>query len=135
MLTCVCFSSVISKVVPNSEPKTPGTKTPAAKSAPGNRPRTPPPPPVLPPVVPILPPASPLQPAPVPPGSLLPLPSMLPPAASVKPPVRSVVTETVSTYVVGFHEWSVFYRSAVWRIMNHFALKIINRLLESNKSA
>ncbi|XP_014885699.1 transcription initiation factor TFIID subunit 3 isoform X1 [Poecilia latipinna] len=96
---------VISKVVPNSEPKTPGTKTPATKSAPGNRPRTPPPPPVLPPVIPILPPASPLQPAPPPPVSLLPLPSMLPPsAASVKPPVRSVVTETVSTYVIR-DEW------------------------------
>ncbi|MED6283149.1 transcription initiation factor TFIID subunit 3 [Characodon lateralis] len=94
---------VISKVVSNSAPKAPGTKTPAAKSAPGNRPRTPPPPPILPPVVPTLPPASPLPPTPPPASSLLP-PPMMPPAASIKTPVRSVVTETVSTYVVR-DEW------------------------------
>uniref|UniRef100_A0A4W6F6S4 TAF3 RNA polymerase II, TATA box binding protein (TBP)-associated facto n=1 Tax=Lates calcarifer TaxID=8187 RepID=A0A4W6F6S4_LATCA len=95
---------VISKVVPNSEPKTPAPKTPAAKSGPGNRPRTPPPPPILSPVVPTLPPpASPLPLAPAP-SSLLSLAPMLSPAASLKPPVRSVVTETVSTYVIR-DEW------------------------------
>lgn len=95
---------VISKVVPNSEPKTPAPKTPAAKSGPGNRPRTPPPPPMLTPVVPTLPPPpSPLPPAPAP-SSLLPTVPMLSPAASFKTPVRSVVTETVSTYVIR-DEW------------------------------
>ncbi|TNN82124.1 Transcription initiation factor TFIID subunit 3 [Liparis tanakae] len=90
---------VISKVVPNSEPKTPAPKTPAAKSGPGNRPRTPPPLPVLCPVVPILPPPpSPLPPAPAP-SALLPAAPLLSPTASFKTPVRSVVTETVSTYV------------------------------------
>ncbi|KAG7230991.1 hypothetical protein INR49_025020 [Caranx melampygus] len=90
---------VISKVVPNSEPKTPMPKTPAAKSGPGNRPRTPPPPPILAPVVPPLPP--PVSPAPIAPApsSLLSLGPMLSPATSLKTPVRSVVTETVSTYV------------------------------------
>ncbi|KAM4554271.1 transcription initiation factor TFIID subunit 3 isoform 2-T2 [Fundulus diaphanus] len=95
---------VISKVVPNSEPKAPGSKAPAAKSGPGNRPRTPPPPPALPPVVPALKPASPLPPPPPPPSSLLPTPATMPPAGSVKTPVRSVVTETVSTYVIR-DEW------------------------------
>ncbi|XP_029290250.1 transcription initiation factor TFIID subunit 3 isoform X2 [Cottoperca gobio] len=86
---------VISKVVPNSEPKTPAPRTPAAKSGPGNRPRTPPPPPVLAPVVPSLPPPpSPLLPAPAP-SSLLSAAPMLSPAASFKTPVRSVVTETI----------------------------------------
>lgn len=95
---------VISKVVPNSEPKTPAPKTPAAKSGPGNRPRTPPQPPILSPVVPILPPPpSPLPPPPAPPSLLMPAP-MLSPAASLKTPVRSVVTETVSTYVIR-DEW------------------------------
>lgn len=95
---------VISKVVPNSEPKTPVPKTPAAKSGPGNRPRTPPPPPVLSPVIPTLPPpASPLPPTPAPPSLLSPGP-LLSPAASLKTPVRSVVTETVSTYVIR-DEW------------------------------
>ncbi|XP_015246512.1 PREDICTED: transcription initiation factor TFIID subunit 3 isoform X1 [Cyprinodon variegatus] len=93
---------VISKVVPNSEPKPAGTKAPAAKMGPGSRPRTPPLPPVLPPVVPTLPPPSPLPPAPPPPSSLHPPPSMMPPSA--KTPVRSVVTETVSTYVIR-DEW------------------------------
>uniref|UniRef100_A0A8C6T5T9 Transcription initiation factor TFIID subunit 3 n=1 Tax=Neogobius melanostomus TaxID=47308 RepID=A0A8C6T5T9_9GOBI len=64
----------------------------------------PPPPPILLPVVPILPPAtSPLPPTPAPPSLLLPT-SMLSPAASLKAPVRSVVTETVSTYVIR-DEW------------------------------
>ncbi|XP_047452038.1 transcription initiation factor TFIID subunit 3 [Mugil cephalus] len=96
---------VISKVVPNSEPKTPVPKTPAAKSGPGNRPRTPPPPPILAPVVPTLPPPpTPLPPAPLPSSSLLAPAPMLPHGASMKPPVRSVVTETVSTYVIR-DEW------------------------------
>ncbi|CAI5665237.1 unnamed protein product [Oreochromis niloticus] len=96
---------VISKVVPNSEPSTPVPKTPATKSGPGNRPRTPPPPPMLPPVIPTLPPApSPLPPALPPSSSLISPPPILPPAASVKTPVRSVVTETVSTYVIR-DEW------------------------------
>lgn len=96
---------VISKVVPNSEPKMPVPRTPAAKSGPGNRPRSPPPPPILSPVVPTLPPPpSPLPPTLPPTSSLLSPPSMLPPAASVKTPVRSVVTETVSTYVIR-DEW------------------------------
>lgn len=95
---------VISKVVQNSEPKTPTPKTPVAKSGPGSRPRSPPQPPILSPVVPILPPpASPLPPAPVPPSLLMPAP-MLSPASSLKTPVRSVVTETVSTYVIR-DEW------------------------------
>lgn len=95
---------VISKVVPNSEPKPPVPKTPVAKSGPGNRPRTPPQLPILSPVVPILPlPASPMPPAAAPPSLLMPAP-MLSPAASFKTPVRSVVTETVSTYVVR-DEW------------------------------
>ncbi|XP_051238904.1 transcription initiation factor TFIID subunit 3 [Dicentrarchus labrax] len=96
---------VISKVVPNSEPKTPIPKTPATKSGPGNRPRTPPPPPtILAPIVPILPPpASPHPPAPAPSVLLSPGP-LLSPAASLKTPVRSVVTETVSTYVIR-DEW------------------------------
>ncbi|XP_034001902.1 transcription initiation factor TFIID subunit 3 [Trematomus bernacchii] len=86
---------VISKVVPNSEPRTPVPRTPASKSGPGNRPRTPPPPPVLAPVIPILPPApSPLPPAPAA-SSLLSTAPMLSPAASFKTPVRSVVTETI----------------------------------------
>lgn len=94
---------VISKVVPNSEPKTPTPKTPAAKSGPGNRPRTPPPAPVLLPVIPTLPPPpSPLPPAPAPSSLLCPAPTSF--AASFKTPVRSVVTETVSTYVIR-DEW------------------------------
>ncbi|XP_017261721.1 transcription initiation factor TFIID subunit 3 [Kryptolebias marmoratus] len=100
---------VISKVVPNSEPKTPGPRTPASKSAPGNRPRTPLPPPMLAPVVPSLPPlpASSLPPAPPSAASLFSPPSSMlppPPPASTKTPVRSVVTETVSTYVIR-DEW------------------------------
>ncbi|KAF3688638.1 Transcription initiation factor TFIID subunit 3 [Channa argus] len=95
---------VISKVVPDSEPKTPAPKTPATKSGPGNRPRTPPPPPILSPVIPTMPPpASPLPPAPAPSALLSPAP-ILSPAASLKTPVRSVITETVSTYVIR-DEW------------------------------
>ncbi|KAM9854463.1 transcription initiation factor TFIID subunit 3 [Aulostomus maculatus] len=95
---------VISKVVPNSEPKTPALKSPVTKSAPGNRPRTPPPLPILSPVAPTLPPPpAPLPPAPAP-SSLLSSAPMLSPAASLKTPVRSVVTETVSTYVIR-DEW------------------------------
>lgn len=95
---------VISKVVPNSEAKTPTPKTPLAKSGPGSRPRSPPQPPILSPVVPLLPPpASPLPPPPAPPSLLMPT-SMLSPAAALKTPVRSVVTETVSTYVIR-DEW------------------------------
>ncbi|KAM4573058.1 transcription initiation factor TFIID subunit 3 [Odontesthes bonariensis] len=96
---------VISKVVPNSEPKTPAPRIPAAKSGPGNRPRTPPPPPILAPVAPTLPPPpSPLPPPRPPMSTLFSPPSMLPHAASIKTPVRSVVTETVSTYVIR-DEW------------------------------
>ncbi|XP_061576986.1 transcription initiation factor TFIID subunit 3 isoform X1 [Cololabis saira] len=92
---------VISKVVPNAEAKTPAPKTPAAKSGPGNRPRTPPPLPILPLVVPTLPAVPSPLPPPLPPAaSLLAPPSMLTPAPSIKTPVRSVVTETVSTYVI-----------------------------------
>ncbi|XP_067091425.1 transcription initiation factor TFIID subunit 3 isoform X1 [Osmerus mordax] len=96
---------VISKVVPNSEPpKTLAPKTPIAKSGPGNRPRTPPPPPILTPVVPLLvPPASPLAPAAAPLPMLSPA-SILSAGGSLKTPVRSVVTETVSTYVIR-DEW------------------------------
>ncbi|XP_075906831.1 transcription initiation factor TFIID subunit 3 isoform X2 [Nelusetta ayraudi] len=95
---------VISKVVPSSESRTPTPKTPATKSAPANRPRTPPPPPIPSPVAPILhPPPAPLPPAP-PPSVLLPPAPMMPPAASARTPVRSVVTETVSTYVIR-DEW------------------------------
>uniref|UniRef100_A0A8C7YK13 Transcription initiation factor TFIID subunit 3 n=1 Tax=Oryzias sinensis TaxID=183150 RepID=A0A8C7YK13_9TELE len=96
---------VISKVVPSSETRTPTPKAPAAKSGPGNRPRTPPPAPILPPALPIMPAAAP-PPLANPPtaSSLLCMPSMLPPSASVKTPVRSVVTETVSTYVIR-DEW------------------------------
>nr|XP_029523229.1 transcription initiation factor TFIID subunit 3-like [Oncorhynchus nerka] len=95
---------VISKVVLNSEPpppppppKMPAPKTPAAKSGPGNRLQLPPPPPILPPIPSLAPPASHL-----PPDS--PPPAMLSPASSGKTCVRSVVTETVKTYVVR-DEW------------------------------
>ncbi|XP_035498975.2 transcription initiation factor TFIID subunit 3 [Scophthalmus maximus] len=95
---------VISKVVPNSEPKPPAPKTPVAKSGPGNRPRTPPPPPILSPIIPTLPPPVPPLPLAPAPSSLLSMAPMLSPAASHKTPVRSVVTETVSTYVIR-DEW------------------------------
>ncbi|XP_055795410.1 transcription initiation factor TFIID subunit 3-like [Salvelinus fontinalis] len=77
---------VISKVVPNSEPPLPPPKMPApkitaTKSGPGSRLQPPPPPPLLSPVVPSL-----LSPA-----SIL---------SSSKLPVRSVITETVRTYVI-----------------------------------
>uniref|UniRef100_A0A8C7G9W5 Transcription initiation factor TFIID subunit 3 n=1 Tax=Oncorhynchus kisutch TaxID=8019 RepID=A0A8C7G9W5_ONCKI len=92
---------IISKVVLNSEPppppKMPAPKTPAAKSGPGNRLQLPPPPPILPAIPSLAPPASHL-----PPDS--PPPAMLSPASSGKTCVRSVVTETVKTYVVR-DEW------------------------------
>uniref|UniRef100_A0A674CXM1 Transcription initiation factor TFIID subunit 3 n=1 Tax=Salmo trutta TaxID=8032 RepID=A0A674CXM1_SALTR len=74
------------KVVPNSEPSLPPPKMPApkitaTKSGPGSRLQPPPPPPLLSPVVPSL-----LSPA-----SIL---------SSSKLPVRSVITETVRTYVI-----------------------------------
>uniref|UniRef100_A0A3P8RVK2 Transcription initiation factor TFIID subunit 3 n=1 Tax=Amphiprion percula TaxID=161767 RepID=A0A3P8RVK2_AMPPE len=96
---------VISKVVPNSEPKTPAPKTPAAKSGPATLPRPPPPPPMLPQIPVILPPPRSPPPPALPPSSSLLSPSpMLSPAACIKTPVRSVVTETVSTYVIR-DEW------------------------------
>lgn len=98
---------VISKVVPNAEPPKPPPpppRTPTAKSGPGARPRTPPPPPILSPVAPLLvPPASPLPPVAAAPPMLSPA-SMLAVGGSLKTPVRSVVTETVSTYVIR-DEW------------------------------
>ncbi|XP_056137634.1 transcription initiation factor TFIID subunit 3 [Lampris incognitus] len=94
---------VISKVVPNSEPKTPAPKIPAPKG-PGNRPRTPPPAPSLLSVAPsLVPPLTPLPPVAIPPP-MLPPPSVLSVASSLKTPVRSVVTETVSAYVI-LDEW------------------------------
>ncbi|XP_077373839.1 transcription initiation factor TFIID subunit 3 isoform X2 [Festucalex cinctus] len=99
---------VISKVLPNAEAKVPTPKTPAAKSAPASRPRSPPPPPVLLPGLPCAAgPPSPLAPPPAPSSSsssssllLSAGPLLSPAAASLKMPVRSVVTETVSTYVI-----------------------------------
>ncbi|KAL0968741.1 hypothetical protein UPYG_G00271120 [Umbra pygmaea] len=88
---------VISKVVPNSEPpspKMPAPKTSATKSGPGSRLQLPPPPPILPPVVPSLPPPVPHLPPPGPP----------PASPSGKKTVCSVITETVSTYVLR-DEW------------------------------
>ncbi|XP_064198676.1 transcription initiation factor TFIID subunit 3 [Anguilla rostrata] len=100
---------VISKVVPTPEPKTPSTpKTPAAKSGPAGRARTPPPAPIL---TPVAPPAAPtpLHPPPMAPPAASPAPGPPPPptlaaGGSSKTPVRSVVTETVSTYVIR-DEW------------------------------
>ncbi|XP_041692854.2 transcription initiation factor TFIID subunit 3-like isoform X1 [Coregonus clupeaformis] len=93
---------VISKVVPNSEPppKIPAPKTPTTKSGPGSRLQLPPPPPILPPIPSLAPPASHLPPDNPPPAMLSPA-SML---SSGKTFVRSVVTETVSTYVIR-DEW------------------------------
>ncbi|XP_057693855.1 transcription initiation factor TFIID subunit 3 isoform X2 [Corythoichthys intestinalis] len=97
---------VISKVVPNSEAKSQTPKTPAPKSTPANRPRSPPPLPVLLPPPPCVPgPPSPLPPAPAPSSASLLSPApLLSPSSSLKTPVRSVVTETVSTYVIR-DEW------------------------------
>ncbi|XP_068595447.1 transcription initiation factor TFIID subunit 3 [Brachionichthys hirsutus] len=95
---------VISKVVPNSDAKTPTPKTPAAKSGPGNRPRTPPPPPMISSAAAILPPPASLLPAAAAPALMMSPPPMLSPALSLRTPVRSVVTETVSTYVIR-DEW------------------------------
>ncbi|KAG9345738.1 hypothetical protein JZ751_008882, partial [Albula glossodonta] len=100
---------VISKVVPTTEVKTPSTpKTPAAKSGPAGQARTPPPTPILTPVPPPVAP-TPLHPPPMAPPAASPAPGpppppALPPAGSSKTPVRSVVTETVSTYVIR-DEW------------------------------
>ncbi|MBN3302825.1 TAF3 factor, partial [Amia calva] len=84
---------VISKVVSTPEAKAPAPKTPVQKTTPVSHPRTPPPAPVLAPA-----PAA-ASPAPVPPPS-----PAVPAAGSSKTPVRSVVTETVSTYVIR-DEW------------------------------
>lgn len=90
------FDRVISKVVPAPEVK---------PSTPVSRPKTPPPvPSPVPAPVHVTPPPAPAPPPPQPTVSpvLIPPPS---PAVSAaggsKAPVRSVVTETVSTYVVG----------------------------------
>ncbi|KAK6488119.1 mRNAion initiation factor TFIID subunit 3-like [Huso huso] len=104
---------VISKVVSTPEAKTPVPKTPVPKTpVTVSRPKTPPPPP--PPVLAQLhtatPPASALQPPPPPPPAAASLAAVPPPlpavpaAGSSKTPVRSVVTETVSTYVIR-DEW------------------------------
>ncbi|XP_059917616.1 transcription initiation factor TFIID subunit 3 [Gadus macrocephalus] len=81
---------VISKVVPSAEPKTPAPKAPTPKA---------PPPKVVPPPRPRSPPPPPLPPIVIPPLMLPPI-SLLAAASSLKTPVRSVVTETVSTYVI-----------------------------------
>ncbi|XP_058046372.1 transcription initiation factor TFIID subunit 3 isoform X2 [Ahaetulla prasina] len=92
---------VISKVMPTTEPKPlpllvrPKTPPPPPSPAPAPVHVTPPPPP---PVVPTIPPAT-LSPALIPPSS--PAPSAM---GSFKVPVRSVVTETVSNYVIR-DEW------------------------------
>ncbi|XP_077600974.1 transcription initiation factor TFIID subunit 3-like isoform X2 [Stigmatopora nigra] len=90
---------VISKVVPNSEAKSQAPKTPAPKSTPANRPRSPPPPPLpllLPPPPCVPGPPSPLPPAPAPSSASLLSPGpLLSPSSSLKTPVRSVVTETI----------------------------------------
>ncbi|XP_061140109.1 transcription initiation factor TFIID subunit 3 [Syngnathus typhle] len=94
---------VISKVLPNSEAKSPAPKTPASKSTPAGRPRSPPPPILLPactgagsPLLAAAPLLAPPPPAPALLSAAMPLSS----PASLKMPVRSVVTETVSTYVI-----------------------------------
>ncbi|XP_049578321.1 transcription initiation factor TFIID subunit 3 [Syngnathus scovelli] len=87
---------VISKVLPNSEAKSPAPKTPASKSTPVGRPRSPPPPILLPACTGAGSPPPPPAPAP----SLLSAAMPLSSPASLKMPVRSVVTETVSTYVI-----------------------------------
>ncbi|XP_018595029.2 transcription initiation factor TFIID subunit 3-like [Scleropages formosus] len=99
---------VISKVVPTQEVKTPAPKTPAAKAVPAIRPRTPPSVPILVPVPPV-PAPTPLHPLPVAPPAATPAPlpppsPTLPATVFSKTPVRSVVTETVSTYVIR-DEW------------------------------
>ncbi|XP_051976313.1 transcription initiation factor TFIID subunit 3-like [Xyrauchen texanus] len=90
---------VISKVVPDSEPTPPPPRTPVAKSGPGARMRSSPAPPPPPPA-PVVPP---LRPPPVLPPA--------PPPATIQPPHSqakargcSVVTETVSAYVIR-DEW------------------------------
>uniref|UniRef100_A0AAY4BMT9 Transcription initiation factor TFIID subunit 3 n=1 Tax=Denticeps clupeoides TaxID=299321 RepID=A0AAY4BMT9_9TELE len=84
---------VISKVVPNADaPKTPISKPP------------PPCAPLLPPVIPHLTSPAPLPPPAAPPAPAPPPAPVLALGSSVKTPVRSVVTETVSTYVIR-DEW------------------------------
>ncbi|KAA0721132.1 Transcription initiation factor TFIID subunit 3 TBP-associated factor 3 [Triplophysa tibetana] len=90
---------VISKVVPDSEPTPPPPRTPMAKSGPGARMRSPPapPPPAPTPVVPP-PRPPPVLPPPTPPTPIQPSPSQ------AKARGCSVVTETVSAYVIR-DEW------------------------------
>lgn len=91
-----CSYRVISKVVPAPEAK---------PSTPVSRPKTPPPvPSPVPAPIHVTPPSAPAPPAPQATVSqvLIPPPSpAVSAAAGSKAPVRSVVTETVSTYVVG----------------------------------
>lgn len=86
---------VISKVVPDSKPTPPPPRTPVVKSGPGARMRSPPaPPPPAP--VPVVPP-------PRPPPVLLPptpTPFIQSPPSQAKARGCSVVTETVSAYVI-----------------------------------
>lgn len=87
--------SVISKVTPDLEPTPPPPRTAVPRSGPGARMRSPPvlPPPVPPPVVP----------PPLPPPVLVPPPPppvFQAPASQAKARGCSVVTETVSAYVV-----------------------------------
>lgn len=86
---------VISKVVPESKPTPPPPRTPVAKSGPGARMRSPPaaPPPAPAPVVP--PPRPP--PVLIPPT---PTPFIQSPPSQAKARGCSVVTETVSAYVI-----------------------------------
>ncbi|KAK3517228.1 hypothetical protein QTP70_001140 [Hemibagrus guttatus] len=90
---------VISKVTPDLEPTPPPPRTPVSRSGPGARMRSPsaPLPPVPPPVVP----------APLPPPVLVPpppTPVFQAPASQAKARGCSVVTETVSAYVIR-DEW------------------------------
>ncbi|TSK13150.1 Transcription initiation factor TFIID subunit 3 [Bagarius yarrelli] len=93
--------SVISKVTPDLEPTPPPPRTPVPRSGPGSRIRS------LPAPLPLVPP--PVAPAHIPPPVLLPPPP--PPAPVFQAPVSqakargcSVVTETVSAYVIR-DEW------------------------------
>ncbi|KAF7694081.1 transcription initiation factor TFIID subunit 3 [Silurus meridionalis] len=89
---------VISKVTPDLEPTPPPPRTPVSRSGPGARMRSPPapPPPLPPPVV-----AAPIPPPVLPPP---PLPVFQAPASQAKARGCSVVTETVSAYVIR-DEW------------------------------
>lgn len=98
LLTILIFWSfrVISKVVPAPEAK---------PATPASRPKTPPPvPSPVPAPVHVTPPPAPAPPPPQPTVSPVVLPPPSPAVSAAggsKAPVRSVVTETVSTYVVG----------------------------------